>query len=77
MQLRHLHQHSQQITAMTERLEQAIGDGANIRRKPQADKIEGIRFAVGVCKPQYINRFGAAREQRPYRMRHAILCEVP
>src|SRR5713101_1601740 len=75
-QLHHAHKHTEQITKIAKRLEHAIGQSSDISRKANAQKIEGIDFAGGVCQAQKVDGSSAAIEERLHRSCGSVLSKI-
>src|SRR6267143_5518469 len=75
-QLHNAHEDAEQITEIAKRLEQAIGQSGDIRRKAHAQKIEGINFAGGVRQAQKVDGASAAFEKRLHRSCGSVLCKI-
>ena len=75
-QLHHAHEDAEQIAEIAKRLEHAIGQSGDIRRKANAQKIEGINFAGGVRQPQEVDGASAAFEKRLHRSCGSVLCKI-
>src|SRR5467141_300936 len=75
-ELHHAHENTEQITEIAKRLEHAIGQSSHVNRKSNAQEIEGIDFAGGMCKAQKIDSPRAAFEKRLHRSRGSVLCKI-
>ena len=65
IQLRDAHEDSEQIAEMAERFESPIGERANIRGEPDAEKIERISFAAAVRRASLDRRAACGRRESP------------
>src|SRR2546427_349995 len=70
------HEDAEQITEIAKRLEQAIGQSGDIRRKAHAQKIEGINFAGGVRQAQKVDGASAAFEKPLHRSCGSVFCKI-
>ena len=75
-QLHHAHENTEQIAEIAKRLEHSIGQSSDISGKANAQEIEGIDFAGGVCQAQKVNGATATLEKRLHRSRGSVLCKV-
>src|SRR6267143_1281765 len=75
-QLHHAHENTEQITEIAKRLEHTIGQSGDISRKSNAQEIEGVDFAGGMCQAQKIDSSRAAFEKRLHRSSGSVLCKI-
>src|SRR5260370_1194376 len=72
----HARGHAEKITKIAKRLEHAIGQSSDISRKANAQKIEGIDLAGGVCQTQKVDGSSAAIEERLHRSCGSVLSKI-
>ena len=61
---------------MAERLEDTIGESADIGSETDAENVEGINFAGGVRQANQIHGTGAIGDKRVKRSFGTLVCEI-